>query len=277
MRDQQSVPNSNPKLIGLQRAEFDKAARLQYRILHIQIAITVLACAAVYITDERAAYLTAIFTLALSAYWAWIAWQYRESRSLAERVRRATLIAEGLGVELSAAERRDILVRFSVKSDAGKEYEDPQYYAANAEPGHPRLAEMLEESAFWSSFLLQASARRTWAVFATFLAASLILLFSTLPFAGTQHWLSGVRVVCGMVVFLVSTDIFGAALAYSSSARAVENVVSRLQTAKASGYPKHDLFVIWGDYNSAVEGAPMFPKGVYARHSNELNRLWNER
>jgi hypothetical protein len=39
-------------LIGLHRAGFAKAARLQYRILYFQIAIAVVACLAVYVSDS---------------------------------------------------------------------------------------------------------------------------------------------------------------------------------------------------------------------------------
>ena len=67
------------------------------------------------------------------------------------------------------------------------------------------------------------------------------------------------------------------AASYGSSAEEVKDVQARLTLAKASGYPIADLFSIWGDYNSAVESAPIYPPGLYKRHRDELNRLWNNR
>jgi hypothetical protein len=53
---------SNDELIGLHRAEFARADQLQYRILYVQIAITILAGFAVYLPEGTAAYFLAILT-----------------------------------------------------------------------------------------------------------------------------------------------------------------------------------------------------------------------
>lgn len=153
---------SDDEFIGLHRAEFARAARLQYRILYVQVATAVLACFAVYLSDAAAAYLLAVLTGIAAFVWAYLARAYRSSRSLAERVRRATVITSAFAAPISAPDKRDVMTRFSVSAAEGQRFTDTDYYAADDPPGVARLAAIIEESAFWSCVLLRKSADRTW-------------------------------------------------------------------------------------------------------------------
>jgi uncharacterized membrane protein len=261
----------------LQRAEFVKAAALQSRILSVQIAIAVLAGATVYVASEVGAYISALATLVAGLVWAWFDRRYKDARSQAERARRATLIMDGLGPFLSPAELVSLEARFSATPQEGAKHEDPAYYAASAPPGPPRLAEMLEETAFWSCQLFRHSANRTWILFAVFTACLLLFLFASIPFVGMQQVLGGVRVACAMLMLLVSADVIGRASAYSKASHDLELIGLRLEKAKATGCKLSDILMILCDYNSAVESAPLFVRGVYEGHRNELNRLWLSR
>lgn len=264
-------------LIGAQRSEFSKAAKLQSIILRAQIAIAGLAAVTVFATSDLATYAAALLTVVTALLWAWLSWRYREVRSLAERARRATLVTGGLGSPMSPDEYRDLMIRLSSSSRETSVLADAGYFAANSSQGYARLAEMLEESAFYSSHLLRWSSERTWKIFGAFVTVSLLLLFTALPFVGSQQWLGGVRVVCSMLILLISADVLGAALSYSSAAQTVLQVVLRLQRAKVASYPLHDILLILGDYNSAVEAAPMFTPGIFEAHQDELNKLWAQR
>ena len=140
-------------------------------------------------------------------------------RSVEKRVRRATLVTKGLGGSLSPAEYREMMTRFSATLEEGRAHRDPNYYAAGSPAGLPKLTEMVEESAFWSAFLLRRSAERTWKIFVGLLVALLVVLFMALPFMVDWRSLSSVRVICCILTLLVSADILGAAMAYSSAAR----------------------------------------------------------
>jgi hypothetical protein len=270
------VSNHLHRLVGLQRAQAGKAAKLQSWILFVQIALALLAAATVYIANDTGAYLAAVATFGLAAVWAFLGWRYRDGRGQSERARRATLLMNSLGAELAPSDRRDLEACFNVTAEQGRACEDPDYYAAGAIVGNERLAEMLEETAFWSSRLMRYSARQTWWLFAVFMLLFLVLLLSSLPFVGVQHLLGAVRVGCAMLVLLVSTDIIGAALSYTSAANVLDRMGPRLDRVRTAGFPLHDLLFILCDYNSAVEGAPMFGPGIYAKHKDELNRLWVE-
>jgi hypothetical protein len=249
---------------------------LQQYILQIQIAITLLACAAVYVPVESITYLFIILTLIGSLVWAYLSFLYRDVRFTAERVRRATLISGGFGTSIAPAEMRDLeghLADVNSNTSEGA----AQYYAAMQAPGQQRLAEMLEESAFWSAFLLRKSAHRAWLSFALFSCAFVILTLSLLPFLVTRQWSELGRIVSLMLILLISADVFGTAHQFSRSARIVEQVTLRLQAVKAAHYPLPDLLIVLGDYNSAVEAAPTISTSIYAKYRDRLNRLWASR
>jgi hypothetical protein len=134
----------------------------------VQIAIAILAAATVYITNDVGVYGSALATAIAALLWAWFDWHYKEARGQAERVRRATLIMDGLGTSLSPSELKELKARFTATPEEGEKLEDPAYYAATAPPGPARLAEMLDETAFWSCHLLRHSANRAWFFFSLF-------------------------------------------------------------------------------------------------------------
>ena len=265
------------QLVGLQRAEFAKAARLQKWILRIQRGIAALAAIGVLFEAPLLTYVFAIAALCLGGVWAVVGWQFRASRAQAERARRATLLMQGLDERISDGELRKLKLDFTVTVEQGQGCEDPDYYAAEAAPGLARLSEMLEETSFWSCHLLSASARRSWFACMGFVAVGVILfMLAVLVFEGDR--LQGAaRLLCVLLTFVVSTEVVGAALSYSGASQALATILPRIEAVRASGNREVDLLMILSDYNSAVEGAPMFWPGLYAKERDRLNRLWSER
>ena len=58
-----------------------------------------------------------------------------------------------LGLSFSAAESRDLRQKFAVTETAASACLDPDYYASELPPGDGRLAELIEESAFYTAHL----------------------------------------------------------------------------------------------------------------------------
>ncbi|HZH27567.1 MAG TPA: hypothetical protein VEY95_10335 [Azospirillaceae bacterium] len=263
------------QLIGLHRAEFNKAADLQSKILIAQAALAIIAVLAVFTSDARTAYGCAVISCIAAGCWIWLWLKFKESRSLAERVRRLTLMAEDLGLEVSKAELLQIKASFSVSDQEAERLADPNYYDVAGTPGPARLAEKLEQSAFWSAFLLRKSAEQVLVYLAVpviFIAALLL----SIPLLEADWGLAGARVACAAILFPLSTDFLGAYIGYRSAAQEVDQVLARLRTARVAGYQLPDVLTIMGDYNAAVEAAPMFARGVYEKHNNRLNDLWSQ-
>lgn len=264
------------RLTGMQRAEFAKAARLLLMIGIVQCFIAVSAAGAAYTANERVAYAISVLSLALAVLWGVLTLQYRACRQRAERARRASLIVEGLGLKLRPNERLQRETDFSVSAVSGKVHEDPSYYASREAVGPQRLAEMLEESAFWSSQLMERSKRYTGAVCAILAAATFFAILGLAPL-GVPAALTAIRAVAAAFSVVVVADLFGAWLSFISAQAALERLMLRLDAITDRSNLSPELVGLLVEYNSTVESAPMFSPRVYDMHRERINSLWAER
>jgi hypothetical protein len=270
-------PLTHGQLIGRQRAEFDRAAKLQLRIFKIQVAITVVGAGAVFLDSQNYSYVLALIALLLAAGWAYVAWQYRGSRGQAERARRATLLMEGLGQEISQSELRALWCDFSAGSAEAASLEDAHYYDAREKVGPPRLLEMLEETSFWSCRLMKGSARRMWFAFTVSTTIGLLLFMTSVMVIDGRGLQDAARLLCVLLTMTISAEVIGAALSYESASAELGKMGARIEVVRASGHPMADMLMLLCDYNSIVEGAPLFWPGLYAKESEHLNALWQQR
>lgn len=135
---------------------------------------------------------------------------------------------------------------------------------------------MIDESAFFTGAIQRRSGE-----------LMLLLLFMALIFVGALGFalapqLDGsvrlviARVLLAFAVFLLSSDVLGAAFAHLRSAGSMDSIRYRLSAARGRHYPRGDVLQAMADYNAAVEGAPLPLPGVYRRGHAELNRVWSE-
>ncbi len=265
------------QLIGRQIAEFNRAARFfQFKFL-VQLLTAALAVTTVLIIDPPLSYWLSLVSLALGALWAYLEIKYRSIRACAERARRATLIMGGLGKKISSHELNDIRECLSSSEAAGKKLENPDYFESNAPAGSVRLAEMLEESAYWTLHIQRISARIMWGLFVVVIIAALASLFVLIPDTPNEQLMTAARVVCAALTFAVGTDLFGAARAYSDTVHTLDRIMHRFDSAKARKYPEADLLLILADYNAAVENTPLSLPFIYDLKKEELERNWKRR
>jgi hypothetical protein len=258
-------------LVGSQKAEFNHASRLRTWVLRLQLAIGALGGVTVFLTSERWLYLAAIAALVLAGIWLWLSLELSASRSHAERLRRATMIAGGLGMTLEGAEMFELANDGRASKAKAKRLNDPSYFASMAPPGVRRFADMLEESAIWTTNLAGIAYREACVVFGLSFAVTLVALFSGLVFTDATRWQQVARVFFAMLVVLLSADFLGAAIGYDRAGREARRIVDRLQRHKGAGAALEGLMIIFADYNSAVEAMPLFSSGLYPRHEKRLN------
>jgi len=261
-------------LEGLTSAEFKKAERLFRHAARVQVALLIISGLTIFVTAAAPTLIFAIVSALLFAAWAALDWQYRASRGQAERGRRMLLIVEGLGDDVSIEEQRDVEEGFSVTSDEGRNAENPDFFASERPRGNARLIELLEESAFYSCRLFRLSASRAWSKFALFTVACLLLFLSSITIADVGELTSGGRILCTILIFLISQEILGNGRDYGKAYQALSTIQARIRAVRSAGYPQADLLVLLSDYNSAVEGAPMMAPGIYERNASELDALW---
>ena len=263
-------------LIGYSREAFDSAQSRQEWSSRLQWLLVVIAVFATFLPGQTFAIAAAVFSFLGAALITLLGFQQQEFRRFGERVRRATLLAKGLGHQLSAHEYRSIEAAFDGNCDRAAAKSDANYYASNLPPGEDRLIENLYESAFWSADLYRHSARPAWLRFFMLAVAILLVVATTLPFLSGDLAVIVSRIVLVVMTVLVSREVFGDAMAYLTAHREVGLIMERLEALRAKTDKSADLMLVLGDYNSVVEAAPMPQFGVYQRRKEKISRAWQE-
>lgn len=276
------------KILGLHRAEFEKAKTKEKHswMCEAVVGATAVLCVLTGIIEPYISQFTnvawiiyALTIIALTSSvvkWVFL-FQVKRNKNMAERARRVLLLINGLDYVISQKESTDLITSFSVTEEEGRQWEDPSYFVSRGKAGYERLASMIQESAFSSKHLYAASAKRSWLWFIMTFLASIAILF-ILPGVRSQRWSIAIaQMICTLLVFLISIDFLGRALEYSEASITAGRVDDRLENLRASNFSEDDLVLIWGDYNAAVQEAPLIPTSVYEKHKDRLNRLFSQR
>lgn len=265
------------KLLGFQRAEFQRAETFDSISNLLQLIIVLIAVASVVIQHGPTVYTLSVLSLLFAIFWFYTSEQSKFSHGTAERARRAIVIKNGLGIQLGAKSYSDLLMSFKVDADKAKRWEDPDYFKSNSNYGNQKLAEILEESAFWSKCLLQKYALRTWLVFSSVLILSIVSLLLIVFLEFTQIAKAMGQVTCLVLMWLITGNLFSSAINLTSSSKYVDSIEERLSNIVKSGGAGDDILVHMTDYNSVMEGVPVIPSKIYLRNKCRLNELWEER
>ncbi len=260
-------------LVGFLRAAYDRSAKLRIWQFAIQLLIAVPAAISVVVTDNTGSYILAILGAVLLVAWVLVNTWYTSVRRAADTARRAALLAGGLTKPYSAATVLSLQDRMKVSAEVARRFEKRDYYATQQPPGSARLAEMIEESAFYSAPLQRASARAMLVILLIFaLVAAAIAL--SMPFIGKDTSMIAVRIVLAVFVFAMSSDVVGAYLAHKDAAAGIEEVRARLMAASGSDYSESDILLALTDYNASVEAAPESVPFAYKFLEKDLNAKW---
>ncbi len=259
-----------------QAAQFARASRLRVGLFFAQLLVAIPAALSVVVENGTGLYwLALIGTLIAVAYWGLQA-SYNRFREGAQAARRAGLIANGLGIAFSAAEVRDLRQRFAITGSVASGSLNADYYASELEPGYGRLAELIEESAFYTAHLQRKSAAVMHVVVVGFLAVFSVIAFVGLPYAATNTMLVVVRIALAFLVFVLSTDVFGALVAHRRAGEDSKDIYMRLSRARACAFPQSDVLLALSDYNAVVEAAPEVIPYVYPLCRYGLDQHWRE-
>jgi len=265
---------SNDRLLTHQRAELERAQSFQQLVLLAQFLVALTAAISVYVTDNATLMIFAAVGFLLALAWLIFGRMQRGHRDAGEQARRVVLISSGLGVSLSPEQRLRIFDKFKVSVTNRRLVREEDYFASRTIPSHRRLAELVEESAYWTRDLQRASASALgWLLLGvTILIAGVIVICA--PSITSEANLSIARVLIAFLVFLLSSDVVGAMLGYREAALAIDDILQRVETAAARGYPPADVLLLASDYNAAVEGAPFVLPLIYRIRRPTLTRLW---
>ncbi len=266
---------SASQFIGYQRASFDKAQRFRFWVLVSQLFIAATAAASVFSNDRTLQLYLAAAGAVLLVIWLYVAAKHRRYKEDGDQARRVSMILEAFTERPSPAQLFQIFQAFSVTAAQAASKAGTDYYATTASPGNGRLAEMLEESSFWTEKLQEASG----AVMAGFLGvvasgAAIGWLVLT-PSEDAEMRVSLARVFLALLAFFLSSDVFGALAGHRAAARSICNIRLRLNAAQVRQAPLGDMLILMLDYNAAVEAAPMILPFLYTARRKRLKAQWD--
>jgi hypothetical protein len=280
--DKSSATSSQPMdrnvvLLGSYRATFEQAKSAQHRVFLIQLAVAVSSVAGVFISDPRVTYGLTIVALLGGGAIIFFNLKAAERKVAAERARRAHMLIDGLGIDLSGKASTDILGGLTVSEAELKKWADPDYYGTTAPPGPLRLSKIVQESAFWSTELFKSNARRKWTAVIVSVSFSLFLLLGFPLLPDQKALVTSAQLVCIGLSFLITRDLVNRATGFSGAARAMEDIDQHLESLDSSKLTVQDVLIAFGDYNAILEGSPPIESGLYKKDQERLSRLWKER
>lgn len=264
----------NDRLLTHQRVELNRAQRYLNLAFTSQFGLALVAATSVYSNNNSTLLHLAIFGFVLAGVWFALARKQRAHRSAGDQARRVVLLASGLGEQFSAEQRLRIFDNFSVSIEGVSLVRDEAYFASRAAPGYQRLAELVEESAYWTRDLQNSSATILQAALAFSAVLMAVALWLGVPMLPSDDSIALARVLIAILVFMLSSDVVGAILSHREAANTIGAILQRIETAAARGYPDGDVLLLMSDYNAAVESAPLALPGVFKLRHSRLTRRW---
>lgn len=267
------------ELLGLQRAEFQRSETMDSRRNKVQFVIVITSIGAVFLGSSKvwAVILLAILGLLLALLGLYFAFQAKSSHGTAERARRMLVYMSGLGIKPCPKSYTDLRMQFKVDDAKARKFEDPDYFKTTQDYGDQRLAEILEESSFWSKHLFHQSATRYWIRFALSLIVSIVvlLLMAGLDFGEKEVVVS--QLFCVVLIWLVTGSVFRNAMAFTFATKSVDDIEGRVTVTAREQEPGQDILIMMGDYNAIMESSPTIPSDIYSKQKKKLNQLWRDR
>lgn len=265
-------PAAVDQLLTHQRAELGRAEWFRGWSLALQFLVALLAAASVFTGDGGHLLALAGVGVLVLAVWLVCDIYYRRHRGAGDHARRLLLIVHGFEEEV--AELGVIQAGFTASVSKLSSMAIGDYFATVAPAGPGRGAEMIDESAFFTADTQRRSGELILLVLFFVLVAVGLTWFAVAPQLDGSVRVITARILLAFAVFLLSSDMLGAAFAHRRAAASMEAIRYRLSAARARRYPLGDVLQALADYNATVEGAPLPLPGVYRRRQEDLNRYW---
>lgn len=200
----------------------------------------------------------------------------QEHHALGEQARRMAMAINGFGEARESAQAIDLRAKTSLSLlEAATGLENPNYYASTASPGRRRLADLLDESSFWSKHLYRAAAVESFWLSGLVVASLIFGLLLAAPFSALGAALVVSRATATLLTVLIAVDELGAAMGWMHAADAAACVNSQLERIDVDQEPS--LLILFADYSVIAATAGPIPQRVYEREKNRLNELWRKR
>ncbi len=195
----------------------------------------------------------------------------------AEQIRRILLLADGLGKQPSPV----TLANLQVEAGNARVTEPPYlppYYNSSLPPGPSRLADIAEESAFFTHHLAAGFAKILFRSLLIIGTSLFLILWLALQLESPVQVRSIIaKTVAGVVLLGTTGGFLRLFLRFQSLSRSTKPLIDELEGLRLAASPSlADVLRAVGEYNCSVLTAPPIPRWVYSRMRDQLNAAWRE-
>lgn len=264
-----------PQLVGLQKAAFNRAAKMQRWLRRLQWGLAGTAVASVFLSSEIAGYFLAIAAASFTCGYTVLSLILRAQRSYAEHVRRVILIYDGLAEAPPESTLLSINSEYTGSIDTARKNEVGDYFSSTASGGPRRIIDLLHENAFWTQALNRYNTRSAILRLCVYGLLSISIFFLSITMSGSSlHIMTLSRVFFGVVLALVSSDLLGTVVACVRAGSSLAQVRAEIDGCIRSGYRSSDVLSTLLNYNSVVEAAPLHEPRIYEKHRWRILQDW---
>jgi len=270
-------------LVALMRLIFSKAKRRWYLSLLCNLLATAISLVLLVVPPNSSTLipdLAAILTAALVGVGFWFFRVWERTHALGEAIRQSMMLEDALGFRPDPAILTGILAE--VGEDTERKATDvttAPYYESTAPLGLKRLADHLQESAFWTAYQSCWFRKGIGAVLLVLLLASGAGWYITATgLAGGSLQAAVARLVLALVVALANVGFINWYIRLGDvyhGAMGIVNTINSLDTTSPSY--QTGLMRLYSDYNCLLASAYPIPDILYKVWGKRLNDLWRKR
>lgn len=262
------------RLLSHQRAELNKAERLQIYMMTVQFIIAVIASFSVYLVNNKYLFALALVGFLFMVLWLYLSQGQQRHRTAGDQARRAILLISGLNMQPSAGQKLRINDGFNFILTKDNIRREEDHFASREVPSYKRLVEMIEESSYWTCYLQNVSSKVMLITLSLFFVVFILVSGAAIASLDSDNLISLSRAMIALVLFVISSDALGLLLSYRSAVLSIDEIFKRVETIAAKEFLESDTLLLMSDYNAAIERAPAILPGIYKLSRNTLNKKW---
>ena len=198
---------------------------------------------------------------------------------LAERTRRANLLAAGLGVRLDAKLVDDLKAHVApaVKNNFKKLDHTYTYYDKTGIPSLEKFAENLHESIIFSQRLYKPTAHHYGLVLAGAVLVTLLGTFIGLSLTEDAREITIVQAFQAVIAFLATSSLYPVYGFFHQAERELDAMDGEMQRQRQGPPNRENLLMVMSDYNALMSQSRPIPTFIYKRNQAELTARVQER
>ncbi|MEG1312707.1 MAG: GrpB family protein [Bacilli bacterium] len=262
------------RLLSHQKAESNKAEKLQIYMMITQFIIALVAAISAYRNENNILFGLAFFGFLLIILWFYLSQSQQKHRSAGDHARRAALLISGLNMKPSPGQILYIVDMFSVTINSTNLRREENHFSTREAPSYKRLIEMIEESSYWTSSLQKASSKVMILILFILIAITFGVVGAAIASFKTDSLITLSRAIIAIMIFVISSDALGLLLGYKNSANAINEIFKRVEVASIKGHLESDALLLMSDYNAIIDKAPPTLPFVYNFIQIKLNKKW---